>query len=127
MIGRRIYSGSAFEEKVGYARAVVLDDMVIVSGTTGFDPETQAYPPDVESQCENCFRTIAAALAEAGCTLDDLVQVRIYVTSREEFLRIVPIVGKHCGPARPANATVICDLVLPEMRVEIEATASRRG
>jgi enamine deaminase RidA (YjgF/YER057c/UK114 family) len=44
MIGERIYSGSLWEEKVGYARAVVVDNWVFLSGTAGFDPETNAYP-----------------------------------------------------------------------------------
>jgi enamine deaminase RidA (YjgF/YER057c/UK114 family) len=126
MIGQRIYSGSAFEEKAGYARAVVLDDWVLVSGTTGFDPDTKSYPPDVEAQCENCFRTIARVLEQAGASLDDLVQLRIFVASRAEFERIVPIVKRHADAARPANTTVIAELVAPEMRVEVEATARIR-
>ena len=62
MIGKRIFSGFASEEKVGYARAAVVDDWVFVSGTTGFDPDTNKFPNDVETQCENCFRNIARAL-----------------------------------------------------------------
>ena len=41
MIGKRIYSGFPSEENVGYARAVVVDDWVFVSGTTGFDARNQ--------------------------------------------------------------------------------------
>ncbi len=81
MIGERVYSGSPYEEKAGYARAVVVDGWIFVSGTTGFDPDTKQFPEDVESQCENCFRNISRALAEAGATLDDLVRVLIFVTS----------------------------------------------
>ncbi|NED05770.1 GNAT family N-acetyltransferase, partial [Streptomyces sp. SID6648] len=36
-VRRAIVSGSAFEERIGYARAVVDGDRVHVSGTTGFD------------------------------------------------------------------------------------------
>ena len=123
MIGQRIYSGSPFEEKAGYARAVVVDGWVIVSGTTGFDPDTKKYPEDVESQCENCFPNISRALEQAGATLEDLVRVQVFVTSQEEFERIMPIIRKHCYAARPANTTVFARLVAPQMRVEIEATA----
>ena len=49
MIGRRIYSGSPFEEMAGYARAVVDGNMVYVSGTTGFNPETMSFPGSVDS------------------------------------------------------------------------------
>jgi enamine deaminase RidA (YjgF/YER057c/UK114 family) len=126
MIGQRIYSGSPYEERAGYARAVVVDGWVFVSGTTGFDPETGIYPDDVEAQCENCFRNIARALEQAGAGLDDLVRVLIFVTSREEFERIMPIIRKHCYAARPANTTVFAQLVAAHMRVEIEAMARLR-
>ena len=126
MIGERIFSGSPYEEKAGYARAVVVDDWVLVSGTTGFDPDTKEFPTDVEAQCENCFRNIARALAQAGAGLEDLVRVLIFVTSQEEFERILPIIRKHCYPARPANTTVFAQLVAPHMRVEIEAMARKK-
>jgi enamine deaminase RidA (YjgF/YER057c/UK114 family) len=123
MIGTRIYSGSPYEEKAGYARAVVVDGWIFVSGTTGFDPETRVFPQDVEEQCENCFRNIAQALEQAGANFDDLVRVQIFVTSQEEFERIMPIIRKHCYAARPANTTIFANLVAPHMRVEIEETA----
>ena len=123
MIGRRIYSGFASEEKVGYARAVVVDDWVFVSGTTGFDPETKQFPNDVESQCENCFRNIERALKEAGASLDDLVRVLIFIANEDDFERIAPIIRKHCYPARPANTTVFAKMVMPQMLVEVEVTA----
>lgn len=127
MHGERIFSGSPYEDKAGYARAVVIDGWVLVSGTTGFDPDTKELPAGVEAQCENCFRNIAMALEKAGASLKDLVRVLIFVTSREEFERIVPIIRRHCHDARPANTTVIAELVRPEMRVEIEATARLPG
>lgn len=123
MSGTRIYSGAPFEAMAGYARAVVDPPYVFVSGTTGFDPETFEFPKDVESQCENCFANIARALARADAGLQDLVRVRIFVASREEFERIKPIIRKYCDAARPANTTVLAELVEPYMRVEIEATA----
>jgi enamine deaminase RidA (YjgF/YER057c/UK114 family) len=123
MIGTRIYSGSPYEEKAGYARAVVVDGWIFVSGTTGFDPETRAFPQDVQEQCENCSRNIAQALEQAGANFDDLVRVQIFVTSQEEFERIMPIIRKHCYAARPANTTILTNLIAPHMRVEIEATA----
>jgi enamine deaminase RidA (YjgF/YER057c/UK114 family) len=123
MHGERIYSGSPYEEKAGYARAAVVDGWIFVSGTTGFDPETKEFPPDVEAQCENCFRNIAAALGKTGAGLKDLVRVLIFVASQEEFERIMPIIRKNCYDARPANTTVFAQLVAPHMRVEIEATA----
>jgi enamine deaminase RidA (YjgF/YER057c/UK114 family) len=98
-----------------------------VSGTTGFDAETKEFPADVEAQCENCFRNIEIALDKAGATLKDLVRVQIFVTSQEEFERIIPIIRKHCYEARPANTTVFAHLVAPHMRIEVEAIAVAPG
>jgi enamine deaminase RidA (YjgF/YER057c/UK114 family) len=123
MIGTRIFSGHPNEDKVGYARAVVADGWVFVSGTTGFDAETKQYPADVETQCENCFRNIERALAQAGASLADLVRVVIYMAREQDFERIAPIIRKHCNAARPANTAVFARLVSPQMLVEIEATA----
>lgn len=129
MTGTRISSGSSFEELAGYARAVVLPDpggdWVLVSGTTGYDYATGELPEDVVDQCRQCFRNIEHALAQADCTLDDLVRIRVYVTSRRNFERIAPIIGDHTRTARPANTTVICDLVELAMKVEIEVTARK--
>ena len=125
MIGERISSGSIWEEKVGYSRAVVVDDWIFLSGTTGFDPATNAYPADAEAQCENAFRNIETALGKAGSSLDDLVRVVIYIRDDADFPRLIPIIRKHCANARPANTTVFARLVTPEMKVEIEATARR--
>ena len=123
MIGTRIFSGHPNEDKVGYARAVVADGWVFVSGTTGFDAETKQYPADVEAQCENCFRNIERALQQAGASLADLVRVVIYMAREQDFERIAPIIRKHCNAARPANTAVFARLVSPQMLVEIEATA----
>jgi enamine deaminase RidA (YjgF/YER057c/UK114 family) len=123
MIGKRIFSGHPNEEKVGYARAAVVDGWVFLSGTTGFDAETKQYPADVEAQCENCFRNIERALKEAGGSLSDLVRVLIFVANEGDFERVAPIVRKHCYAARPTNTLVFARMVAPYMLVEIEATA----
>jgi enamine deaminase RidA (YjgF/YER057c/UK114 family) len=125
--GARLYSGAPFEAQAGYARAVVVGGLVEVSGTTGFDPDTLAFPEGVEAQCENCFRNIARALEQAGSSLADLVRVRVFCVTREEFQRIKPIIKRHCDAARPANTSILCELDQPRMRVEIEATARRRS
>ena len=127
MIGKRIFSGFPKEEEVGYARAAIVDGWVFVSGTTGFDAATKTFPPDVETQCENCFRNIERALEQAGAGLVDLVRVLIFVAREEDFPKIAPIIRKHCYAARPTNTLVFARMVSPEMLIEIEATARIRN
>ncbi|CAM5553422.1 Acetyltransferase OS=Streptomyces canus OX=58343 GN=AQI96_18720 PE=4 SV=1 [Streptomyces canus] len=119
-------SGSSFEEHIGYARAVVDGDRVHVSGTTGFDYAAMTISDDVVEQAEQCLRNIGAALAEAGCTLADVVRVRYLLPDREDFELCWPVLRRHFGDVRPAATMLVCGLADPRMKIEIEVDA-RRG
>ena len=123
---RLISSGSTFEALVGYSRAVVDGDDVYVSGTTGFDYDTMTISDDAAAQTRQCFANIARALAQAGCTLDDVVRVRYLLTDAALFEPLAPIFGEHLGRARPAATAMVVGLVDPRMKIEIEVTARRR-
>ena len=123
---RLISSGSPFEAAGGYSRAVIDDDWVFVAGTTGFDYARMTIAEDPAEQARQAFRNIAAALAEAEAILADVVRVRYYVPDIADWPAIVPIVGEIFGAIRPAATALICGLVDPRMKIEIEVTA-RRG
>jgi enamine deaminase RidA (YjgF/YER057c/UK114 family) len=124
---RAIFSGSTFEEQVGYARAVVDGDRVHVSGTTGFDYAAMTISADVVEQAEQALRNIGAALAEAGCTFADVVRVRYLLPDREDFEPCWPVLRRYLGEVRPAATMMVCGLSDPRMRIEIEADARRPG
>lgn len=127
MEGREhISSGSSFEKLAGYSRAVCDGDWVFVSGTTGYDYTTMTLAPDLAAQTRQAFRNIATALAQAGAGLDDVVRVRYYLTERSDFAKAAPLFGEYLGKASPAATAVICGLVDPAMKIEIEVTARRR-
>ncbi|HEY9012393.1 MAG TPA: RidA family protein [Devosia sp.] len=123
---QRISSGSPFEQKIGYSRAVVDGDMIYVSGTTGYDYATMTMPEDAGQQARNCLATIGKALNEAGSSLKDVVRVRYYLTDMAWYDALVAVAGETFGDIRPAATMVVCGLTTPEMKIEIEATA-RRG
>ena len=125
MSRRRISSGSRFEERVGYSRAVVDGEWIFVSGTTGFDYAAETIAEDVVARTHQAVRNIEAALREAGATLNDVVRSRIICQSRADFEAAAPLIGRYFGAARPANTTFIAELVDPRMRIEIEVTARR--
>ncbi|GAA0508499.1 hypothetical protein Ade02nite_61880 [Paractinoplanes deccanensis] len=120
---RRIFSGSSFEEEIGYARAVVDGDRVHVSGTTGFDYATMTIPDGVVEQAEQCLRNIGAALAEAGCSFADVVRVRYLLPNRDDFEPCWPVLRKYFGEVRPAATMQVCGLADPRMLIEIEVDA----
>ena len=126
MTRRLISSGSAFEEQIGYSRAVVDGDWVHVSGTTGFDYATMTIVDDVVGQCEQAIANVAAALSEAGSSLDDVVRVRYLLPDRDDFEPCWPVLRRAFDAARPAATMQVCGLSDPRMRIEIEVTARRQ-
>jgi len=120
-----ITSGSTFEAQIGYSRAVVVGDWVFVSGTTGFDYATMTISDDVVTQAEQCLQNIAKALAEAGCTLDDVVRVNYVLPDGADFEPCWPVLRQHFGKAKPAAMVITAGLLDPRMKIEIEVTACK--
>ena len=125
---RLISTGSPFEKTAGYSRAVVDGDFAFVAGTTGYDYATMTMPADVTSQSRNCFKTIEAALKEAGFEMADIVRVNYFITDAKDADAHFAVCGEVLGDIRPAATLVVVTALLkPEMKVEIEATAKRRS
>ncbi len=126
MSGRRtISSGSSFERDIGYARAVVSGAWVFVSGTTGFDYRTMTIADDPAAQAGQAVANIAAALAQAGATLQDVVRVRYILPDHADFAPCWPVLRAAFAAAPPAATMMVAGLADPRMRIEIEATAHR--
>ncbi len=113
---KRISTGSPFEEKVGYCRAVVAGGFVHVAGTVG-------QGEDVVSQCKSALEVIGKALAEAGASFSDAVRVTYYLPDRHEFEPCFPILKETFGENPPAATMIECGLIDPKFRIEIELTA----
>ena len=118
-----ISSGSEFERKIGYSRAVADGRWVFVSGTTGFDYATMTISDDVVAQTDQAFKNIAAALAQAGSSLADVVRVHYLLTRKEDFEPIWPVLQQYFGDVRPACTVMVTGLVDDKMLIEIEVTA----
>ncbi|MCB1475193.1 MAG: RidA family protein [Rhodobiaceae bacterium] len=127
MTRKLISSGSPFEKTVGYSRAVVQEPWCFVAGTTGYDPQTRAMPEDVKDQVRNALKVVGAALAEAGFALRDVVRATYYITDMAYWDEIGPVLGEAFGDIRPAATCLVCGLVKPEMKFEVEVTALRRA
>ncbi|CAN5185857.1 hypothetical protein BH11PSE11_BH11PSE11_19600 [soil metagenome] len=127
MSKRLISSGSTFETLAGYSRAVVENGLVHVSGTTGFDYAAMRISDDLLEQTHQTFRNIAAALEQAGASLDDVVRVHYLITDASYFEPIAPLLGKYFARARPAATMMVVGLIDPRMKIEIEVTARIPG
>jgi enamine deaminase RidA (YjgF/YER057c/UK114 family) len=123
MTRKLITSGSTFEKQIGYSRAVVAGDWVMVSGTTGFDYATMSISDDLLQQTEQCLKNIEAALREAGSSLKDVVRVTYILPNAGEFEQCWPVLRKYFGSVGPAATMIAAGLADPRIRIEIEVTA----
>ncbi len=120
---RHISSGSEFESKIGYSRAVVDDGYVFVSGTTGYNYDTMSISDSAVEQAEQCFKNIEKVLAEAGSSVNDIVRVHYIFPNRLDFEPCWPVFKKYLGQAKPAATVFVAGLLDDAMKLEIEVTA----
>jgi enamine deaminase RidA (YjgF/YER057c/UK114 family) len=119
-----ISSGTPWEALAGYSRAVRAGNQVYVSGTTASDASGAVqHPGDAAGQARYILNKIAAALAEAGASLEDVVRTRIFIRDIGDWEAVARAHGEIFGSIRPANTLVRAEMIAPEMLVEIEAVA----
>ncbi len=118
-----ISSGSEFESKIGYSRAVVDGNYVFLSGTTGYNYETMSISSDPVEQAEQCFKNIENALIQAGSSIDDIVRVHYIYPNRLDFEPCWPVFKKYLVNAKPAATMFVAGLLDDAMKLEIEVTA----
>ena len=120
---RRASSGSPWEEKVGFSRAVRVDDRVLVSGTAPIWPDGSCEP-GAEAQARRCFEIIAAALEEVGAEMGHVVRTRMFITEAADAEAVGSVHSSFFSETRPsATMVVVAGLLDPRWRVEIEAEA----
>ncbi len=121
----KIFSGTPWEPKVGYARAVQVGETVHVSGTTATDPSGKVMAPgDMYAQTVQTIRNIENALKRLGLGLENVVRTRIFVTQIDRWEEVAKAHAEFFGEVHPATSLIgVARLVDPEMLVEIEAEA----
>ncbi len=103
-------------------------DTVYLSGQIPIDPSTNKMVElGVESETEQVFNNIEAALKGVGLTLADVVKASVYLTSFDEFAKFNEIYLKRMGQCRPAREAIEVDRLAMGATVEITVTAYREG
>lgn len=120
---RLISSGSDWEARYGYSRAVGAGKHVYVSGTAPIMPDDADPPADAYGQARRCLEILLGALTEAGATAEDVVRTRLFVTDREHLAEVMRAHGEAFADVRPACTGIVTSLLDPRWLVEIEAEA----
>lgn len=120
-----ISTGSPWEGRVGYSRAVRAGNHVFVSGTVAVDAEGKLVgPDDPYAQTKRALERIGDGLRQAGADFRHVVRTRIFTTDIRRWEEIGRAHGEVFGEIRPANTMVeVKALIAPEYLVEIEAEA----
>jgi 2-iminobutanoate/2-iminopropanoate deaminase len=107
-----------------YSSAVVVGNLVFVSGQSGRDPRTDQLAETIEAQTEQVLTNIATILEAAGSSLSRVVRCGVFLTDMSEFTRMNAAYARMFGDHRPARTTVaVSELPGPGLKVEIDAVA----
>jgi len=122
---QRVSSGTEWEGRVGYSRAVRAGRHVHVSGTTATDADGNVVGVgDPAAQTRRALVNVEHALREAGASLDDVVRTRLFVADIDEWEAVGEAHREAFGDVRPATSMVeVSRLIAPELLVEVEAVA----
>jgi enamine deaminase RidA (YjgF/YER057c/UK114 family) len=123
---RVISSGSSYEERWGYSRAVVVGDHIYVAGTAPIMPGDAEPPAAPYEQMRRCLEIVGNALNEAGATFDDVVRTRVFVTDPAHAPEVMRAHGEAFGTARPACTGIVSALLNERWLCELEVEAVRR-
>jgi enamine deaminase RidA (YjgF/YER057c/UK114 family) len=122
--GRRsASSGSKWEPKMGYSRAVRVGQTIAVTGTVGVNADGK-YSPAVGDQTRRSLAIIQAAIEALGGKIEHVIRTRMYVTDVSQWEQVAAVHGEIFGEIRPATTIVeVTRLIDGDAKIEIEADA----
>lgn len=120
-----VKTDKAYQSQSPLSQAIDAEDYVFISGSAGFDPDTNELIDDsLAKQTEQTFLNIEAVLDEVGLTLDNVVRFSAYLTDPDDFEQFNEVYERMLSPPYPARTTVVTDLVF-DGKIEIDAIAKR--
>ena len=117
---------SAIGSESEWSDAVVVGDLVFITGQLGWDKQTGEFAEGIENQTELALENLKLVLERAGASLQDVVQTRIYLTQHDDYHKYEPIYHRYFPPAGPARVTVVVADLIHHALFDIEAVAVMR-
>lgn len=120
----QILTGSPWEDKMGYCRAIRVGQFIEVSGTVAIVDGDQVKATDAHAQTLNILERVEKVLIELGSGMQDVIRTRIFTTDVTLFETIANAHASYFKDIKPTTGFYgISQLVAPEYLVEIEFTA----
>ena len=121
---QKVTSGSQWEDIIGYSRAIRINNIIEVAGTTAVDGEVVVGEGNVYEQSVFIFTKIEKALKQLGSSLQDVVRTRMFVTNMGDWEAVGKAHGEFFKNIKPVATMVeVKRLIDPRLLVEIEVTA----
>ncbi|WP_426092148.1 RidA family protein [Flavobacterium sp. DSR3-2] len=119
-----ILTGSPWEDKMGYCRAVRIGNIIEVSGTVAIVDGEKVKANDAYSQTINILERVQVVLEDLKVSMEDVIRTRIFTTDITTFEDVAKAHAQFFKDIKPTTGFYeISKLVAPEYLVEIEFTA----
>jgi len=113
----------------GYSHAATCSGrLLVVSGQIGFDKDRKIVgADDFVKQCTQAFENLLSVLKAGGAAPADVIRLGVILTDRQYLPQLREIRAQFFPPPLPSSTLMIAGLILPELKVEIEALAQLPG
>ena len=121
---KNILTGSPWEDKMGYCRAVRIGNIIEVSGNVAIVDGEKVKADDAQAQTLNILERVEKVLEELNVSMKDVIRTRIFTTDINSFEAVATAHATFFKDIKPTTGFYeISKLVAPEYLVEIEFTA----
>ena len=121
---QNILTGSPWEDKMGYCRAVRIGNIIEVSGTVAIVDGEKVKANDAYAQTLNILERVEKVLEDLNVGMKDVIRTRIFTTDVSTFEDVARAHSTFFKEVKPTTSFYgINQLVAPEYLVEIEFTA----
>lgn len=122
---RTVLTGTVWEKRAGYSRAVRVGDQIVVSGTTATDPDGNTVGVgDPAAQTRYILELIKSALEELDSGMADVVRWRCYLVNADHWMDVADVMGEYFRDVQPVSTLYeVSRLVGDDYLVEIEVNA----
>jgi enamine deaminase RidA (YjgF/YER057c/UK114 family) len=122
---QHVLSGSPYESRLGFARAVRIGPLIAIGGTAPLGPDGKTVARgDASAQAQRCFEIIQTALEGLGASLTDVIRTRILLTNIDDWERVGQVHGSFFEHIQPVTTVMqVTRFIDPDWLIEVEVDA----